>query len=154
MTKSIILPKSVRERVLKQEDDTSLKSPYIHSEERVLEPSLLKKSVLERLPQPTGWRILVMPYQGKSKLDSGLFIPDEVVERENIATVVANVLKVGPLAYSDKEKYGSAWCKEGQWICIGRYSGSRFKLEDFEVRIINDDEVIATILEPSDVKHV
>jgi len=71
-----------------------------------------------------------------------------------VATVVAYVLKLGPLAYKD-EKYGSEpWCKEGQWVCIGRYSGSRFKIEGGEVRIINDDEVIATILEPDDVKHI
>jgi hypothetical protein len=38
------------------------------------------------------------------------------------------------------------WCEEGQWVCIGRYSGSRFKIDGGEVRIINDDEVIATIL--------
>ena len=46
------------------------------------------------------------------------------------------------------------WCKEGQWVCIGRYSGSRFKIDGGEVRIINDDEVIATILEPDDIKQV
>jgi hypothetical protein len=38
---------------------------------------------------------------------------------------------------------------------IGRYAGSRFKLEDgAEVRIINDDEVIATILNPDDIMSV
>ena len=46
------------------------------------------------------------------------------------------------------------WCQEGQWVCIGRYAGSRFKIDGGEVRIINDDEVIATILEPDDVKHI
>jgi co-chaperonin GroES (HSP10) len=44
------------------------------------------------------------------------------------------------------------WCEEKQWVLIGRYSGSRFKLEEgAEVRIINDDEVIATILDPDDI---
>jgi co-chaperonin GroES (HSP10) len=128
-------------------------SAYVDTQDRVLEPSLLDKSLLERLPQPTGWRILVMPYQGTLKTKGGLHLPDEVRERETVATVVAYVLKLGPLAYSDK-KYGSAWCEEGQWVCIGRYSGSRFKIDGGEVRIINDDEVIATILEPDDVKHV
>jgi co-chaperonin GroES (HSP10) len=128
-------------------------SAYVDTQDRVLEPSLLDKSLLDRLPQPTGWRILVMPYQGTIKTKGGLHLPDEVRERETVATVVAYVLKLGPLAYSDK-KYGSAWCEEGQWVCIGRYSGSRFKIDGGEVRIINDDEVIATILEPDDVKHV
>ena len=84
-------------------------------------------------------------------------IPDEIRDREAVATVVAYVLKIGPLAYKDPDKFGPGpepWCKEGQWVCIGRYSGSRFKIDGGEVRIINDDEVIATILEPDDIKHV
>jgi co-chaperonin GroES (HSP10) len=135
----------------------SLNSAYVDANERVLDPSLLDKPLLERLPQPTGWRVLVMPYQGKAKTASGLYIPDEVRERESVATVVAYVMKLGPLAYKDPAKFGpdsEPWCKEGQWVCIGRYSGSRFKIDGGEVRIINDDEVIATILEPDDVKHV
>ncbi len=98
-----------------------------------------------------------MPYQGASKTTGGIFIPDEVRDREAVATVVAYVLKVGPLAYKDPGKFGpeqEPWCKEGQWVCIGRYAGSRFKIDGGEVRIINDDEVIATILEPDDIKHV
>jgi co-chaperonin GroES (HSP10) len=135
----------------------SLNSAYVDANERVLDPSLLDKPLLERLPQPTGWRVLVMPYQGKAKTASGLYIPDEVREREAVATVVAYVMKLGPLAYKDPAKFGDdsePWCKEGQWVCIGRYSGSRFKIDGGEVRIINDDEVIATILEPDDIKHV
>jgi co-chaperonin GroES (HSP10) len=98
-----------------------------------------------------------MPYQGKVQTAGGLYVPDEVRERESVATTVAYVLKVGPLAYKDPDKFGSdaaPWCAEGQWVCIGRYSGSRFKIDGGEVRIINDDEVIATILEPDDVKQV
>ena len=98
-----------------------------------------------------------MPYMGKATSDGGIHIPDAVREREALATVVAYVLKLGPLAYQDAAKFGesfNSWCKEGQWICIGRYAGSRFKLDDGEVRIINDDEVIATIIDPDDIKHV
>ena len=112
---------------------------------------------MDRLPQPTGWRLLVMPYQGTSKTQGGIHIPDEVRSREAVATVVAYVLKLGPLAYKDPGKFGAdsePWCSEGQWVCIGRYSGSRFKIDGGEVRIINDDEVIATLLEPDDIKHV
>jgi len=108
------------------------------------------------MPDPTGWRVLVMPYQGKTKTAAGLHIPDEVRDREALATVVAYVLKVGPLAYEDPDKFGvgEPWCKAGDWVCIGRYSGSRFKIDGGEVRLINDDEVIATILDPDDIKHI
>jgi len=151
MSKTLYLPEHVTQKMNKEK---SLSKAYVDTKEKVLDPSLLEKSLLERVPQPTGWRILVMPYQGRATTSGGVFVPEEVRERESVATVVAYVLKLGPLAYKD-EKYGSEpWCKEGQWVCIGRYSGSRFKIEGGEIRIINDDEVIATILEPDDVKHI
>ena len=34
------------------------------------------KSLTERVPQPTGWRILVMPYMGKEKTEGGVYVPD------------------------------------------------------------------------------
>ena len=170
MTKTLYVPEHVKKEIEKNKTEVkkSLKdnTPSVLSKSstgrhwvepgnRVLDPSLLTKSLLERLPQPTGWRILVMPYQGKAKTTGGIYVPDEVRERESVATVVAYVLKVGPLAYGDKEKYGDKpWCQEKQWVCIGRYSGSRFKIDGGEVRIINDDEVIATILDPDDVKNI
>lgn len=163
MSKTLYLPEHVAQKI-KQEraaaepaTDPTVSSAYVDAADRVLEPSLLDKPLLERLPQPTGWRILVMPYQGSAKTKGGLHIPDEVREREAVATVVAYVLRIGPLAYKDPNKFGpdsTPWCKEGQWVAIGRYSGSRFKIDGGEVRIINDDEVIATILEPTDIKQV
>jgi len=150
----------VPDHVAKEEkaNQTSLSDAYVNKEEKVLNPELIDRKLTERLPQPTGWRILVMPYQGRAKSDGGIAIPDAVRTREALATVVAYVLKVGPLAYQDIAKFGEdsekAWCKEGDWVCIGRYAGARFRIEGGEVRIINDDEVIATILEPDDIQHV
>lgn len=156
---SLLLPEHIAQRVaaakLKTGEDE--KSAYVKPEDRVLNPDLLDKSLLERLPQPTGWRVLVMPYKGRAKTAGGLHIPDDVRDREALATVVAYVLRVGPLAYKDPDKFGAdgePWCKEGDWVCIGRYAGSRFKIDGGEVRVINDDEVIGTILDPDDVMSV
>jgi|TARA_Y100001951_G_C11067411_1_gene144202 co-chaperonin GroES (HSP10) len=152
MSKTLYVPDHVAEKEKERK-----KSVYVKKDEKVLDPSLLDVSLSERLPQPTGWRLLVMPYMGRATTDGGVLIPDQIRDREALATVVAYVLKVGPLAYKDPDKFGlddKPWCKEGDWICIGRYAGARFKIEGGEVRIINDDEVIATILEPDDIKHV
>jgi hypothetical protein len=107
---------------------SSIDSAYLEGDNRVLDPSLLDLSLIDRMPTPTGWRMLVLPY-------------------------AAYVVKMGPLCYNDKAKYGDKpWCVEKEWVLIGRYSGARFKLEDgAEVRIINDDEVIGTILDPDDI---
>jgi len=131
--------------------EVSVGGAYV--EERVLDPALLDLSALERMPQPTGWRMLVLPYKGKGVSKGGIALTKETLDREALATVVAYVVKMGPLCYDNKEKYGDTpWCEERQWVLIGRYSGARFKLEDGEeVRIINDDEVIGTIIDPDDI---
>lgn len=158
---SLYLPEHVAKRLEAQksaeEAPQGVEKAYVPEGQRVLDPAILEKPLLDRMPQPTGWRLLVMPYQGRSTTTGGLHIPEEVRDREALATVVAYVLKVGPLAYQDEDKFGpdrSPWCKAGDWVCIGRYSGSRFKIDGGEVRIINDDEVIASILDPDDIKHV
>ena len=160
-SKTLYLPDHVAQKIKADRSEesaaASVGGAYVETTERVLDPKLLESSLSERLPQPTGWRVLVMPYQGKAKTMGGLHIPDEIREREAVATVVAYVVQLGPLAYKDPNKFGEnaePWCKKGQWVCIGRYTGSRFKIDEGEVRIINDDEVIATILDPDDIKHV
>ena len=131
----------------------SIESAFIQKEDLVLDPSLLSKTVLERMPTPSGWRMLVIPYIGKRTSKGGIHLTKETVDRESLATVVAYVVKKGLLCYSDKEKYGETpWCEEGDWVLIGLYAVARFKLDDGdEVRIINDDEVIGTILNPDDI---
>ena len=64
------------------------------------------------------------------------------------------VLRMGPDCYGDKERYPEGpWCKEGDWVIFARYAGSRIPIEGGEVRMLNDDEVLATIKEPEDIIH-
>ena len=119
------------------------------------DPSKIEPSVIDRLPQPTGYRILIIPYYPAQKTKGGLYVPDQVRDRESFATVAAYVVRLGPEAYKDKEKFPQApWCSQGDWVLIGRYAGNRFKVEGLEVRIINDDNIIATILDPKDISYV
>jgi co-chaperonin GroES (HSP10) len=111
--------------------------------------------LLRDLPQPTGYRILIIPYYPSEKTKGGLFIPDATREREGASTVCAYVVRLGPDAYKDTNKFPSgSWCSEKTWVLIGRYAGNRFKVDGLEVRIINDDNVIATILDPTDISYV
>jgi co-chaperonin GroES (HSP10) len=133
----------------------SLKEAYVNREEKILDPDKLDASTLERLPKPTGWRLLVLPYRGKGKTEGGVLLPDQVVDRDSVATVCGLVLSVGNLAYKDKDKFpGEPWCAERDWIIFGRYAGARFKIDGGEVRILNDDEVIAVIQDPEDILHI
>ena len=108
--------------------------------------------VLERLPDPTGWRILVLPYKGQGKTKGGVILADETIEERGYTTVTGLVLKVGPDAYRDETRYPNGpWCKVNDWIIFGRYAGSRFGIEGGEVRILNEDEIIAVVKDPEDI---
>ena len=61
-------------------------------------------------------------------------------------------LKQGSECYKNEERYPNGpWCKKGDWIIFGRYAGSRFGIEGGEVRILNDDEIIAVVKDPEDI---
>tara|TARA_R100001594_G_scaffold56020_1_gene89755 strand:- start:6988 stop:7356 length:369 start_codon:yes stop_codon:yes gene_type:complete len=114
-----------------------------------------EESETAKLPVPTGWRILIMPYIPPKVSRGGIEIPDEVHERERLAINVGLVMAVGPLAYKDLEKFGGqeAWCKEKDWVLFGKYAGSRFKIDGGELRLLNDDEILAVIEDPSHLVH-
>jgi co-chaperonin GroES (HSP10) len=59
---------------------------------------------------------------------------------------------MGPSCYKDKERFPDGpWCKENDWVLITTYAGSRIRVEDGELRIVNDDEIIATVEDPRDI---
>jgi co-chaperonin GroES (HSP10) len=113
------------------------------------------QSLKELLPRPTGWRIVVLPYRGAKRSKGGIELANETIERQQLTTTCAYVLSVGPLAYQDTSKFPTgAWCKEGEWIIFGRYAGARMAIDGGEIRILNDDEILATIGNPEDILHM
>ena len=109
---------------------------------------------LEKLPDPTGWRILVMPFQVKEKSEGGIIIAQETLDRARAAVQVGYVLKMGPLCYKDEERYPTgAWCKPKDWVIFARYAGSRMQIDGGEIRMLNDDEILGTIDDPKDLIH-
>jgi len=111
-----------------------------------------QKKELEKVPQPTGWRMVLYPLKLESKTSGGLHLTDDTVEQSQIATNVCKVLKMGSSCYKDKERFPDGpWCKEGNWVLITRYAGSRIRIEGGELRIVNDDEILAVIDDPRDI---
>ena len=122
-------------------------------DKKVLDPETIEDQ-RDQLPEPSGWRILVLPFTPKEKTKGGIIIAQESLEKLRIATNCGYVIKLGPLAYHDKEKYPTGpWCKKGEWVIFARYAGSRLPIEGGEVRLLNDDEVLGTIDNPESVLH-
>ena len=107
-----------------------------------------------KLPRPTGLRLLVLPFKMKEKTKGGVILAEDTLERQQVASQVGLVMAMGPQCYKDKERYPEGpWCKEKDWIMFARYAGSRIKIEGGEMRLLNDDEVLATIDSPEDILH-
>ena len=110
------------------------------------------KKEIGKVPEPTGFRIVLFPLLLESKTKAGLHLTDETITEAQIATNVCRVLKVGPDAYKDKERYpNGAWGKVTAWVLITKYAGARIRIEGGELRIVNDDEILAVIDHPKDI---
>ena len=111
------------------------------------------ESLIEKLPDPTGYRILILPFSPKQKTKGGIYLADSVLEKERIGTNVGFVVALGPDAYRDGNKFPEgAWCQERDWVIFGRYAGARLKIEGGELRLLNDDEILAVVSNPEDIQ--
>ena len=104
------------------------------------------------LPTPTGWKLLCVVPEVEAKIAGttlDLVRDTATLRQEEHATTVLFVLRVGPDAYKDPAKFpNGAWCKEGDFVLVRTYSGTRFKIFGKEFRLINDDQVDAVVLDP------
>ncbi len=111
-----------------------------------------KEPAMERVPQATGWRMVILPYKGVEKTKGGLLLTDKAIEEQQLTTNVGLILSMGSDAYADKNKFPNGpWCKKGDWVVFAKYAGSRVKIEGGEIRILNDDEILAKLKDPKDV---
>ena len=140
-------------------EQSSISKPKIHlpNKELVgLKKSEEQKEVTNekaKLPQPTGWRMLVLPFKMNEKTKGGVLLQQETIERQQVGSNCGMVLKMGDQCY-DKERYPEGpWCKKGDWVIFARYAGSRIQIDGGEVRLLNDDEILATIENPEDIFH-
>ena len=113
----------------------------------------IEKKEHSKLPQPTGWRLLVLPFKMNEKTKGGIIHTETTLERQQVASTCGLVLAMGSQCY-DKEKFPDGpWCKKGDWVIFARYAGSRIQIDGGEVRLLNDDEVLATIENPEEIYH-
>ena len=107
------------------------------------------EDVARKIPEPTGYKLLIKPLEVKEKTEAGIYMPDALKQAEQTASVIGFVVKAGPDAYRDKDKFPNGpYCKEGDFVIFRSYSGTRFKIEKQEFRLINDDTVEAVVDDP------
>ena len=123
-------------------------------EKEPLNPDNIGDETVNELPEPSGYRLLVLPFTPKNKTKGGIIFSQETLDRARIATTCGYVLKMGPLCYKDEKFTSGPWCKKGDWVIFARYAGSRLPIEGGGVRLLNDDEVLGVIKNPESVLHL
>jgi len=109
-----------------------------------------------QLPIPKGYRILVaLPTMEENFAGSSLLKTDAQKHRDYITTIMGIVIDMGEDAFGDKERFPSGpWCKQGDYVMFRMNTGTRFKVNGKEFRLMNDDSVEAVIPDPRGVMAV
>ena len=100
MAKKLFVPERIanarKKQAISMEIPDAVKKGFQNIEDNPnsKDPSKLEASALERLPQPVGYRILVIPYYMKSQTKGGIYIPDATRDRESFATVASVCRKI------------------------------------------------------------
>lgn len=112
-----------------------------------------RTQMTDNLPKPAGWKILIKKKKPKEKSKGGIYLPDQAKEAESFMDISAQVVAVGPLAWCDRETGErwkcERWANPGDWVIVPKFTQFKLIIDDEEYRFINDDEIIATIDDPS-----
>lgn len=106
-----------------------------------------------QLPQPVGYRVLVaLPEIEETYENTKVLKTTTEMRNEHIMSIIGLVVDMGSQAYQDKDRFGDTpWCKIGDYVMFRANSGTRFKIDGKEYRLMNDDSVEAVVTDPRGV---
>lgn len=103
-----------------------------------------------QLPTPAGYKILIaLPKASETYEGSSILKSDKEKDLDHIMSIIGLVMDVGPQAYADTDRFPNGpWCKQGDYVMFRMNSGTRFKLDGMEYRLMNDDNIEAVVADP------
>ena len=118
---------------------------------------MVAEAQLEKmLPVPVGYHMLIAMPEVKDTFGSTTIVKSETTLRHDaILSMVGLVVDMGAQAYSDPSRFPTGpWCKVGDYVMFRMNSGTRFKVQGKEYRLINDDTVEAVVADPNGIQRV
>ena len=106
--------------------------------------NLIEEKLEKNHPVAVGHRILVQVLDVQDKTKGGIYLPGKAVEDHRSIASIGKVIQTGDEAYK-REDMILPWCKIGDNVMFGKYAGHRFQCGKSELRIMNDDEILATV---------
>jgi len=114
-----------------------------------VEVQLTEEEVEAQLPKPVGYMVLVALPNVEEAYDSGIIKADQSKREEYILSTMGAVIDMGAEAYGDKERFPNGpWCKVGDFVMFRPNTGTRFKVNGAEYRLMNDDSIQAVVADP------
>lgn len=110
--------------------------------------------MMNHSPDPTGYRMLIQPYEIDQVSKGGIILVDESKQYADIACIVGKVIKQGPQCY---DKQPEPWCKVGDYVIFAKHCGQKVEVKEEDGTMtrylfINDDDVRATTDHPQSIK--
>ena len=117
--------------------------------------STAEVKIPENPPKPKGYHLLIVMPKVQDATKGGVYLPTTTKTREDVASIVGKVVDLGEDAYpnSDRRFENGPWCEKGDWVLISKYSGHRFEYDNVEMRLLNDDAILATLDDPTKVSR-
>lgn len=107
----------------------------------------------EALPQPTFWRLLVMPQAPESVSKGGIVLTPSNQDAQMYNTYVGKVVAMGPLVgLRDPLNAAPLDVEVGDWILYGKYAGQRIECKGIRLVIINDEDILGKTEHPDALK--
>jgi len=118
--------------------------------EAVAEIQLTQEDIENQLPVPVGYRVLVaLPQVEETFGESGLVKSATTINHEHVMSIIGLVLDMGQQAYADEDRFPTGpWCKQGDYVMFRANTGTRFKVNGVEYRLMNDDSIEAVVADP------
>lgn len=91
--------------------------------------------------KPLDDRVVVRPLDAEEKTAGGIVLPDTAKEKPQKGTVMA----VGPGKLLDNGRRVEVAVKKGDVVLYGKYSGSDFKLEGDEYKILHETDLLGIV---------
>ena len=91
--------------------------------------------------KPLDDRVVVRPVDAEEKTAGGIVLPDTAKEKPQKGTVMA----VGPGKLLDSGRRAEVAVKKGDVVLYGKYSGSDFKLEGEEYKILHETDLLGIV---------
>jgi len=105
-----------------------------------------------QLPIPVGYKLLIALPTIEDTYDSGLVKAENTKHVEQVLSMIGLVLDMGSQAYSDPDRYPNGpWCEVGDYVLFRTNTGTRFRFNGTEYRLMNDDSIEAVVSDPQGI---